>query len=186
MYLFSWGNWYLPYCIYTWIDFVTYFDYFSGQPDYGITNTSLDFTGRRKSPPPQRPSSPAAIIRIQSANHHHSTTRPSSALHVKVGSDWLAGGRDIFWENVQKRPRSGHVPGWKEGLPESMKRPRSAVANRTLRSGSSSVDHFSHKVHHGVNVTHLSLTMDTIVIKLGDFWWNGITYYWVWMVTKST
>lgn len=89
--------------------------------------------GRRKSPPPQRPSSPAAIIRIQSANHHHSTTRPSSALHVKVGSDWLAGGRDIFWENVQKRPRSGHVPGWKEGLPESMKRPRSAVANRTLR-----------------------------------------------------
>lgn len=88
---------------------------------------------RRKSPPPQRPSSPAAIIRIQSANHHHSTTRPSSALHVKVGSDWLAGGRDIFWENVQKRPRSGHVPGWKEGLPESMKRPRSAVANRTLR-----------------------------------------------------
>lgn len=89
--------------------------------------------GRRKSPPPQRPSSPAAIIRIQSANHQNSTTRPSSALHVKVGSDWLAGGRDIFWENIQKRPRSGHVPGWKEGLPESMKRPRSAVANRTLR-----------------------------------------------------
>nr|XP_034310953.1 uncharacterized protein LOC105347423 isoform X6 [Crassostrea gigas] len=95
--------------------------------------SEMSSRGRRKSPPPQRPSSPAAIIRIQSANHHHSTTRPSSALHVKVGSDWLAGGRDIFWENVQKRPRSGHVPGWKEGLPESMKRPRSAVANRTLR-----------------------------------------------------
>ncbi|XP_078317601.1 uncharacterized protein LOC111119226 isoform X1 [Crassostrea virginica] len=90
--------------------------------------------GRRKSPPPQRPSSPAAIIQIQSSSQQQTNaSRPSSALHVKVGSDWLAGGRDLFWENIQKRPRSGHVPGWKEGLPESMKRPRSAVANRTLR-----------------------------------------------------
>lgn len=93
--------------------------------------------GRRKSPPPQRPSSPAAIIRIQSSSQQQTNaSRPSSALHVKVGSDWLAGGRDLFWENIQKRPRSGHVPGWKEGLPESMKRPRSAVANRTLRLAS--------------------------------------------------
>lgn len=96
-----------------------------------------DLIGRRKSPPPQRPSSPAAIIRIQSSNQQQTNaSRPSSALHVKVGSDWLAGGRDLFWENIQKRPRSGHVPGWKEGLPESMKRPRSAVANRTLRLAS--------------------------------------------------
>ena len=33
---------------------------------------------------------------------------------------------------MQKRPKSGHIPGWKEGLPESMKRPRSAVASRAL------------------------------------------------------
>lgn len=140
------SNWFLSwYIIYMYTDFEFWlFVLFTLILVYLIQ--SLDFTGRRKSPPPQRPSSPAAIIRIQSANHQHSTTRPSSALHVKVGSDWLAGGRDIFWENIQKRPRSGHVPGWKEGLPESMKRPRSAVANRTLRSGA--VSYFSHKVHH--------------------------------------
>ncbi|KAL8622520.1 hypothetical protein ACOMHN_034183 [Nucella lapillus] len=44
---------------------------------------------------------------------------------------WLAGGRDLFREGVKQRPKSGHTPGWKEGLPDNMKtplRPQSASA----------------------------------------------------------
>ena len=42
---------------------------------------------------------------------------------------WLAGGRDLFWEGLKSRPKSGHTPGWKEGLPDNMKpRPHSAAA----------------------------------------------------------
>ena len=77
-------------------------------------------TARQGTPPPQRPTSP------------DNKTRPNSALSVTKASDWLGGGRDLYWETLQKRPMSGHVPGWKEGLPDSMKRPRSAVAARTL------------------------------------------------------
>lgn len=75
---------------------------------------------RQGTPPPQRPTSPDP------------KTRPSSSLSVKKANDWLGGGRDLYWESIQKRPMSGHIPGWKEGLPDSMKRPRSAVAARTL------------------------------------------------------
>ncbi|XP_069128141.1 uncharacterized protein [Argopecten irradians] len=75
------------------------------------------------SPPPARPSSPAIKSKTLS--------RPGSAvLNLSTGNHWLAGGRDVYWENFKKRPMSGHVPGWKEGLPDSMQRPRSA-ASRT-------------------------------------------------------
>ncbi|XP_012936780.1 uncharacterized protein LOC101846343 [Aplysia californica] len=70
-------------------------------------------------PPPQRPTSP-----ITSGGFHSAKPR----LRVTRTENWLAGGRDLFWEGVRKRPKSGHVPGWKEGLPESMRkqRPKSA------------------------------------------------------------
>ena len=79
------------------------------------------FTAQQGDPPPQRPSSPEGP-----------KTRPVSALSIQRANTWLGGGRDLYWESLQKRPKSSHVPGWKEGLPESMKRPKSAVANRTL------------------------------------------------------
>lgn len=82
------------------------------------------FAARRKSPPPQRPSSPASRI----PPHH----RPRSAvLQVTAGNEWLAGGRDLHWEKMSQRPRNAHTPGWKEGLPDGLQRPKSAVANRT-------------------------------------------------------
>ncbi|KAL4237026.1 hypothetical protein ACF0H5_005410 [Mactra antiquata] len=84
------------------------------------TSASNPQTPRQGTPPPQRPTSPDQKV------------RPNSALSVTRANDWLAGGRDLYWESMQKRPRSGHIPGWKEGLPDSMKRPRSAVAARTL------------------------------------------------------
>ncbi|XP_060082017.1 uncharacterized protein LOC132561310 [Ylistrum balloti] len=83
------------------------------------------------SPPPARPSSPAL--------KNKAVSRPGSAvLNLSTGNHWLAGGRDVFWENYKKRPMSGHVPGWKEGLPDSMQRPRSAVASRTWRRSKAS------------------------------------------------
>ncbi|XP_021342270.1 uncharacterized protein LOC110442803 isoform X3 [Mizuhopecten yessoensis] len=76
------------------------------------------------SPPPARPSSPAM--------KNKTVSRPGSAvLNLSTGNHWLAGGRDVYWENAKRRPMSGHVPGWKEGLPDNMQRPRSAVASRT-------------------------------------------------------
>lgn len=82
-----------------------------------------------RQPPPQRPSSP-----IQRGQLPPGSSRPGSAiLNLSDGNRWLAGGRDLYWESVKKRPSSGHVPGWKEGLPDSMKRPKSAVAFRNLR-----------------------------------------------------
>ncbi|XP_053394060.1 uncharacterized protein LOC123525858 isoform X3 [Mercenaria mercenaria] len=85
-----------------------------------FTSASNPQTPRQGTPPPQRPTSP------------DQKSRPTSSFSVKKANDWLGGGRDLYWESIQKRPRSGHVPGWKEGLPDSMKRPRSAVAARTL------------------------------------------------------
>ncbi|XP_059140385.1 uncharacterized protein LOC131928387 [Physella acuta] len=66
-----------------------------------------------KAPPPQRPSSPTAS--------EEPKRRPVKIAHA---GQWLGGGRDLFWEEVRKRPKSGHVPGWKEGLPKSMTKPR--------------------------------------------------------------
>ena len=41
---------------------------------------------------------------------------------------WLAGGRNLFFEEMRRRPRSGHVAGWKEGLPQKVsQRPQSAA-----------------------------------------------------------
>ncbi|CAL1540075.1 unnamed protein product [Lymnaea stagnalis] len=64
-------------------------------------------------PPPQRPTSPTTIRQMK-----------SPSLRVAQADKWLAGGRDLYWEEVRNRPRSGHTPGWKEGLPANMRRPR--------------------------------------------------------------
>ena len=94
---------------------------------YSFTNSALGL----QFPPPQRPTSPIAPGRgIQSAK---------SRLRVTHTDTWLAGGKDLYWEAVRKRPKSGHVPGWKEGLPESMRRrqrPKSAympTSHQTFR-----------------------------------------------------
>ncbi|XP_046581209.1 uncharacterized protein LOC124288684 [Haliotis rubra] len=83
---------------------------------------SVPSTPTAKQPPLQRPTSPAL------------TGTPSSRLHIHRAEYWMGGGRDLYWEQQLKRPKSGHTPGWKDGLPDSMKRrPKSAVAMRTLR-----------------------------------------------------
>ncbi|KAK0052131.1 hypothetical protein Bpfe_018461 [Biomphalaria pfeifferi] len=64
-------------------------------------------------PPPQRPSSP--ITR---------NNTKSFVLRLADTDRWLAGGRDLYWEQLKQRPKSGHTPGWKEGLPVSMRKPR--------------------------------------------------------------
>ncbi|KAL5021445.1 hypothetical protein ScPMuIL_000600 [Solemya velum] len=56
-----------------------------------------------------------------------------SRVSVQAAGEWLGGGRDLFREDLQNRPKSGHVPGWKEGVDELKTRPKSAVPSRTLR-----------------------------------------------------
>ncbi|GFO18896.1 Dnaj-like protein subfamily c member 14 [Plakobranchus ocellatus] len=58
------------------------------------------------------------------------TKLQNPGIKITHTDHWLAGGRDLYWEGIRKRPKSGHTPGWMEGLPESMKRqrPRSALA----------------------------------------------------------
>lgn len=70
-------------------------------------------------PPPQRPPSPFL---------HRSGKK--SNITVQHGQTWLGGGRDLHWEKKIARPKSGHNPGWKEGLPS---RPKSAAAVRALK-----------------------------------------------------
>ncbi|ELT99411.1 hypothetical protein CAPTEDRAFT_188526 [Capitella teleta] len=55
-----------------------------------------------QSPPPQPPSSPYG----KSSGRH---------IHVSVGDTWLAGGHDLHHREMQMRPRTAHVPGWKAG-----------------------------------------------------------------------
>ncbi|XP_071117853.1 uncharacterized protein [Haliotis cracherodii] len=84
---------------------------------------SVPTTPTAKQPPPQRPTSPALT-----------DDPPSSRLHIHRANYWMGGGRDLYWEEQLKRPKSGHTPGWKDGLPDNMKRrSKSAVATRTLR-----------------------------------------------------
>ncbi|RUS88553.1 hypothetical protein EGW08_003653, partial [Elysia chlorotica] len=75
----------------------------------------------------QRSSSqfPIAQQHIQTSQ---STRLRDLGLKITRTDGWLAGGRDLYWEGVRKRPKSGHTPGWLEGLPDSMKkqRPKSA------------------------------------------------------------
>ncbi|KAK3591251.1 hypothetical protein CHS0354_010617 [Potamilus streckersoni] len=90
---------------------------------YILDHPRTKYLAGQATPPPQRPSSPES----RTSGKHK-----GSAMSVTHGTNWLGGGRDLYWESLQKRPNSSHVPGWKEGLPENMKRPRSAVAARTL------------------------------------------------------
>lgn len=114
--------------------------------------TTVQSSGRRKSPPPQRPSSPASRI----PPHH----RPKSAvLQVTAGNEWLAGGRDLYWEKMSQRPRNAHVPGWKDGLPECLQRPKSAVANRTYKRSRASTP-----------VTPSSLAYDNMMLVCDCCW----------------
>ncbi|CAG5131384.1 unnamed protein product, partial [Candidula unifasciata] len=69
-------------------------------------------------PPPQRPPSPVS-----------NNTVKSCGLKVTSTRTWLAAGRDLHLEDVQSRPKSGHTPGWREGMPDSMKKRRSKSAH---------------------------------------------------------
>ncbi|XP_013399876.1 uncharacterized protein LOC106166025 isoform X2 [Lingula anatina] len=83
-------------------------------------NLSRPSTPRRpSSPPPQRPTSPSAS---------KDDKRP---LNVQRGNSWLAGGKDLYWEDYMNKPNTIHVPGWKEELLN--KRPHSAAATRAFR-----------------------------------------------------
>lgn len=134
--------------------------------------------------------SPASETFLAGSHHPNPVSKSPPQHHQAIqrtscqGGIWLASWRSGHLLGKRSKEATVRPCTWVEGgapweyeeTPVSCGQPDSQVR--------SSVDHFSHKVHHGVNVTHLSLTMDTIVIKLSDFWWNGITYYW--MVTKST
>ena len=63
-----------------------------------------------------------------------SPTNLKKTLQLTKGDDWLAGGKDIFYESQRSRPQSGHTPGWKKDLPRGLpQRPSSAVAARALK-----------------------------------------------------
>ncbi|XP_064625626.1 uncharacterized protein LOC135486618 isoform X2 [Lineus longissimus] len=73
--------------------------------------------GRNAGVPPQRPTSPTK-----------SEDRGSAGpINLKFGDKWLGGGRDLYYEEYLKRPKSVHVPGWKEGN-SLLARPKSAAA----------------------------------------------------------
>ncbi|GFR59619.1 DnaJ-like protein subfamily C member 14 [Elysia marginata] len=75
----------------------------------------------------QRSSSQFPLVQ-QQLSGSHSTKLINPGIRITRTDGWLAGGRDLYWEGIRKRPKSGHTPGWLEGLPDSMKkqRPRSA------------------------------------------------------------
>ncbi|XP_050401356.1 uncharacterized protein LOC126818166 isoform X2 [Patella vulgata] len=84
-------------------------------------------------PPPQRPSSPASKDK----------SKFNSGIHVTKANNWLGGGRDLHKEMTKTRPKSGHTPGWKDGLPDSLKRPKSAVSGGTHAGRTSLMDQSS-------------------------------------------
>ena len=51
-------------------------------------------------------------------------------LKIQHARKWLAGGRDVHWEQAVNRPKTAHTPGWKEGL---LDRPKSSAAVRASR-----------------------------------------------------
>jgi hypothetical protein len=67
--------------------------------------------------PPQRPTSPSKS----------EDKGPAGPINLKYGNKWLGGGRDLHTEDVMRRPKSVHVPGWKEGN-SLIARPKSAAA----------------------------------------------------------
>ncbi|KAL3869450.1 hypothetical protein ACJMK2_042131 [Sinanodonta woodiana] len=108
-------------------------------------------------PPPQRPSSPES----RTSGKHK-----GSVMSVTHGTNWLGGGRDLYWESLQKRPNSSHIPGWKEGLPDNMKRPRSAVAARTLNRQSRTPTPVTPSSLHYDAVVHVSPLMPHLLISV--------------------
>ncbi|XP_064604820.1 uncharacterized protein LOC135470042 [Liolophura sinensis] len=106
---------------------------------YQSCQTSLPHKSyiRRKSAPASRWRQPVHLSQTQQA-----FSRPSTAMyrslspepkdtkqgqfHVLKTDNWLANGRDVYKEMQDKRPKSGHAPGWKEELLRSRRsRPHS-------------------------------------------------------------
>ena len=56
--------------------------------------------------------------------------KSAGCLKIKQAGIWLAGGKDLYWEQTCNRPRTAHVPGWKEGM---FDRPKSSAAFRASR-----------------------------------------------------
>ncbi|KAK6178773.1 hypothetical protein SNE40_011283 [Patella caerulea] len=84
-------------------------------------------------PPPQRPTSPASKDK----------SNFNSRIHITKANNWLGGGRDLHKEMTKTRPKSGHTPGWKDGLPDSLKRPKSAVPGGTIAGRTSLMEQSS-------------------------------------------
>ncbi|XP_070564121.1 uncharacterized protein [Ptychodera flava] len=83
-------------------------------------------------PPPQRPSSPLSTPRTGvPAYQPRPTEKTGAVLSGKICNSWLASGQNLHYMNSKSRPRSGHVPGYLEGLEP---RPQSIQANRLRRN----------------------------------------------------
>ncbi|ESP05538.1 hypothetical protein LOTGIDRAFT_228078 [Lottia gigantea] len=94
--------------------------------DFQSRTTDLKILGKTQieKPPPQRPPSPV----------NRGMNNNKLELRITRANNWLAGGRDVHKEMTRNRPKSGHVPGWKEGLPQTLaRRPKSAMVPRSGR-----------------------------------------------------
>nr|XP_006822306.1 PREDICTED: uncharacterized protein LOC102803075 [Saccoglossus kowalevskii] len=80
----------------------------------------------RISPPPQRPSSPLSST-SRSIYKPRPNPKTGTMLYIKSANDWLGGGRNLHYMAAGQRPKSGHVPGYLEGMEPRM---RSLQANR--------------------------------------------------------
>ncbi|XP_076441220.1 uncharacterized protein LOC143280455 [Babylonia areolata] len=80
--------------------------------------------------------------------------------HMPRANLWLAGGRDLFWEGLKGRPKSGHTPGWKEGLPDSMNQPRPKSAAARLHRRTKTLALYSSSAPKERSVLHGTMLND--------------------------
>ncbi|XP_077980954.1 uncharacterized protein LOC144436126 [Glandiceps talaboti] len=108
----------------------------------------------RSSPPPQRPSSPLSTQTLFMYKVRP-TEQTGSVLSVKSCNDWLGCGRNLHYNSRKMRPKSGHVPGYLEGIEP---RRQSIQASKLKRSKSSNSVSLSRR--HSSSDTKLHRSMD--------------------------
>ncbi|PVD23736.1 hypothetical protein C0Q70_17009 [Pomacea canaliculata] len=96
----------------------------------------------KQSTPPQPPSSPVTKSHTQSSYwknessvdyaHFVKNIQTYRPLPVTDAGLWLAGGKDVYWED-SRQPRSSHVPGWKIGMPKAMETRVKSAASQSSR-----------------------------------------------------